>query len=239
MAGLLYKELILNKKNFILIGIGILILSIFAVIPAPLDDIKEIYPLCMAVIAVMIFMYTGAAQQGIYQSDESEKWAHFVISTPLSYKGQVLSKYYFSLLISITAVVYCTFLFGINAIVQGGDSGVMSIVMILFVIQLLLRAIEFPFVTYFGGKYGNKIRLCIAFMAIFFVIVYLLFGDMSIFGSFESFMDWFTGFINGSIYTDVMLIAVAVVPIVVVIIYYLSYKLSCVLYRKGVSNYEE
>ena len=239
MAGLLYKELILNKKSLFSALIGILFISIYALIPA--RDVLEgpIYTFSMLSICLVIYMLSGAAQQGVFMSDENKRWTYFVTSTPQGVKGQILSKYYFSLLIGIATLVYCTLIFSINAVIQGEDCGVLSLAIAMNVAQLILRSAEFPFLVRFGSKYGNNMRIALAFALVFIVIVYMLFGDMSIFGTFEGFMEWFTSLLEGKAFGDGILTVISLVPIFAALMYYFSYKLSCKLYPKGVENYDK
>lgn len=242
MAGLLYKELILNKKNLLLISGGILFLSIFLFMPASSDFIdggEAVYTLLMASLCVIFFALAGTLQQGIFAYDERKKWTDFISSTPLSVKGQVLSKYYFSLLISIATFVYCNLAYGINAVIQGKDSGVMNIAIMIFTLQIFIRSIEFPFLIRFGSKYGHNYRMIIGGIIILIVFVYCLFGDMSVFGTFEEFMDWFTKLFKRDLLSDTFLFTIALVPFIVGVMYYLSYKISCRLYLKGAESYDK
>lgn len=242
MAGLLYKELIINKKNILVICGACLFLSFYLFIPISLEnnDIAwSIYKLGMMALCVLFFLITGSLQQGIFSADENQKWSSYIVSTPVSIKGQVLSKYYFSLLISIATLIFCAFFYGINAVIQGMDSGVMSIAVMMFILQTFMRAVEFPFLIRFGSKTGNNYRLVVFFCAFFIIFVYLLFGDLSVFGTFDGFMNWITKLISGQTFSDAVLVVIAVIPFATGILYYFSYRLSCRLYMKGVQNYDK
>lgn len=239
MAGLLYKELILNKKSLLTSFVGILFSSIFIFFPAGELSESPIYSFAMAIICILIFAIAGAAEQSIFTPDERKKWADFISSTPLAAKGQVRSKYYFSLLISLTTFIYCFLAFSINAVVQGKDCGVFLIAYLMLTAQLFIRSVEMPFLVRFGSKYGNNIRLSIGCIFMFFVFAYYLFGDLSIFGSFEDFMEWFSNLVNGKYFTWIMAVISVTVPIATVAIYFLSYKISCKLYLQGTENYDK
>lgn len=253
MAGLLYKEFIINRKNIIISGVGYLLLSalILAIIGVTLisnveltdeygnNIAKSLYTFLMMMASVVIFAASGSVQQMIFASDERKKWCDYISSTPVSVKGQVLSKYYFALLISIATLVYCTLFCGIGAVLNGEVSGLMNISVGIFTFQIFLRSVEIPFFIRFGYKNGNNYRLIIFGVACFALLVYCLFGDLSIFGSFDGFMKWFTKITAGQTFSDIMLLAISIMPFAVAILYYLSYRISCRLYLIGAENYDK
>ena len=70
-------------------------------------------------------------------------------------------------------------------------------------------------------------------------IAYLLFGDLSIFGSYESFTNFLMnhilsedGFTTG--FTDILYL----IPALIYVLYYISYRISCKLYLKGGEHYD-
>lgn len=240
MAGLLYHNLLLNKTNIVLSWLGILFVSMFLYFPLPSElQGSGVYILMMAMVCCLIFILTGVEQQSIFAVDERKKWADYIATTPVSVKGQVLSKYYFSLLISIATLIYCSLAFRINAVIQGVDSGALTIVVALFVFQLFLRSLEFPFLIRFGSKFGNNSRMVCGLALMFLVFVYLLFGDLSIFGTFDDFLAWFTKLLSGELFSNTRQILVALAPAFAAVLYYLSYRLSCRWYLKGCENYDK
>lgn len=239
MAGLLYKEFILNRRNILIGFSGILFLSIFVFMPAP-DELKgSVYTFLMLLICLILVFMTGNIQESIFGTDEKKVWANFIASTPLSVKGQVLSKYCFTLLISIALIAYCTIIFGINTLIQGESCGVMKIVIALSVLQLLMRSVEFPFLIRFGSRYGNNIRIAFSFLLVFVAFIYALFGNLSVFGTFDDFMNWFVKLTSGGYANNVWRVVKIAAPILTAVLYYLSYRLSCRFYPKGVENYDK
>ena len=239
MAGLLYKEFILNRRNILIGFSGILFLSIFVFMPAP-DELKgSVYTFLMLLICLILVFMTGNIQESIFGTDEKKVWANFIASTPLSVKGQVLSKYCFTLLISIALIAYCTIIFGINTLIQGESCGVMKFVLGFSVVQLFMRSIEFPFLIRFSSRYGNSIRMVFGFLIVFIALIYGLFGDLSIFGTFYDFMDWFIKLTSGEYINNVWRVVKITAPILTAVLYYLSYRLSCRFYPKGVENYDK
>lgn len=242
MAGLLYKDLILNRKNLLVVIIGEIFFAAIMLLPIPselLEGGEMVYSLLIAPLGLIMFMITGATQQELFVIDEKKIWADFIVSTPLSVKGQVLSKYLFSLLMSVSTLAVCTLVYGLNSVIRGFGGGVIRVMPMIFVFQLYIRAIEFPFLIRFGSKYGNNIRTGIFFAIVFAAIVYGLFGDLSIFGTFDDFMEWFTALYSSVNISDVTRMLTVLVPIAAAVVYFLSYKISCRLYLRGTDNYDK
>lgn len=240
MAGLLYKEWLLQRKNLIILFISILFLSsmhFFVLagdeIPLDLDMFSTLYGVF---VCVMLFLITGMFQPGIFAVDESKIWANYITSSPLRVKGQVRSKYYFVLLMSI-ALLFWIMLWGyIFTAVSGVDMNLMGVSAALFYIQLTLRAFELPFIVRFGSKIGGTYKSMIGIAALFIVIVYLLFGNLSYFGSLEDFFAWLDNLLQNG-FPDSMMLITSLFPYLAVLLYYLSYKISCKMYLKGVETY--
>lgn len=246
MAGLLYKEFILNKTMILSTCIGFLFFTGMWMFPADADSIigsdelsRSVYGFMLSLSGVIMYLMIGSIQQSIFMPDERKKWADFIGSTPLSIKGQVASKYIFSLILSFAMLTYLSVILSINAVIQGRDSGVMNVMIIIFILQIYLRSIEFPFIVRFGGKTGNNFRIAISFVLTFGVIIYYLFGDLSIFGTMDEFFDWFFGIISGKGFGNVLSLLTALSPFIAGAMYYISYRISCRLYMKGVENYEK
>jgi hypothetical protein len=72
--------------------------------------------------------------------------------------------------------------------------------------------------------------------AAFLVIVYLLFGPLPDSDKiFETIGNWF---LSGDKWSGLLLGAVAILPYIVFALYYISYRISCGLYQRGVETYD-
>lgn len=237
MAGLLYKEFIQNRRNLALIGVAMLVISSIMFMSAP-EGFEQIWTLMGLMVYVLIFALTGEMfQSSIFEPDESKKWAYFIASSPMMAKGQVGSKYWFTLLTSYAVLVWCAVCDAVSCAVHDNPNNMISLIVMLFFIQILMRAVEIPFIVRFGSKIGNVYKGVAAFVLIFAVIVYLLFGDLSKFGSAENFYSWFFRVLNGG--SDGVLIFMAALPYLSIGLYYISYRLSCGFYMKGAENYDK
>ncbi|MDE7093708.1 MAG: hypothetical protein K2O52_02230, partial [Oscillospiraceae bacterium] len=70
-------------------------------------------------------------------------------------------------------------------------------------------------------------------------IIYALFGDLSIFGSVDNFYEKIINFIDGKNTPEILLLVIGIFMHVAVLFYYLSYKISCKYYLKGVECYDK
>ena len=232
----------------LLIGIGIslffLMLPIQAVIEESGGD-EEYFNAYMMMIklafSMAIFFLTGAMQSVLFESDERKKWAYFVASTPECVEGVLWRKYTAVFMLTGICLIYC---FVVDAVfcIFAEESSVISIAAMAVYAQIFLRAIEIPFWVRFGTKRGSMVKAAFVLVIIFAVILYALFGDLSIFGSSESLMDKIMGFVKKFLEGDVsdwITLITGIFPIAAAALYYLSYKISCKLYLKGVEEFDK
>lgn len=238
MSGLIYKNFIQNRKIILLVTITVLAFSEALFMKTP-DGMESIRTLILLFSYIFIYVITGGVfQTSLFEADENKKWAYYVASSPQTVRGQVASKYYFSLIISLIVTLWCFITDALSISINKGTASLATFIVLLFYIQLLMRAIEIPFIVRFGSKVGNSYHAMIFLVIIFIAFVYLLFGDLSHFGSLDEFYDWFFKFINGG-GTKILINIFAVLPYVSVFLYWLSYKVSCKFYLKGVDNYDK
>jgi uncharacterized membrane protein YciS (DUF1049 family) len=112
----------------------------------------------------------------------------------------------------------------------------LEIRLFLFFLQLFLRAVETPFLVRYGSKSGKQVKLLVLLGAVFLVIVYLLFGPLPDSDTvFETIVNWFSG---ENKLSGMLLGAAAILPYMIVALYYVSYRISCRLYQRGVEAYD-
>ncbi len=243
MYGLLYKELILNKKQIVSIAAAIVLFSSIMFIPTSdngISGMEEIFVIICIFFTVLIFAVVGMLQQGIFEIDERSKWQFFITSTPLGKNGQVQVKYIFTFATSLITAFYCILINSIACLAQNTDYLIPSdLIVLITLVQLFMRSIEFPFIFRFGSKYGSNVRMVLVFSLVFVIIVYLLFGDLSVFGSKENFMQWLNLLLNGEAFSNRVLYFIRFLPCITLALYYLSYKISCRLYIKGGDCYDK
>ncbi|MDE6745312.1 MAG: ABC-2 transporter permease [Oscillospiraceae bacterium] len=240
MAGLLYRDLVLNKKNLLSMALGEIAISLLIIAPILFDgvtsDTEIITSLLSAFVFIMLFLTLGVMTAAIFEADESKKWAYFITSTPLTDVSQIKEKYLFTLLLYIALFVWCYFLSVLSAVLGGSANSMVACLMMF--IMLAANAIEFPFLVRFGSKAGSHIKTAVMLLAMIIAFEYIFFGDLSIFGSPDRIFEFFEKFSDTSVMSDISLIVLAVLPYFSAGLYFLSYKLSCKLYLKGAEEYE-
>jgi len=237
MFGLLYKEVIVHKKQLIMISPVIIFFTGWCIVPSiTTPDLNEWeLILVLTLCSIMTILTLAMLEMGIFEADEIKKWQAYIASTPDGIKNQIASKYVFNAALSCSVVSLLTIVYQAAGAINGTDATIgIIILMQLLWIQLLIRALETPFIICFGSKQGNLIRMIIMGAAIFAFIVYGLFGDLSVFGSLKDFLEWMVDFLTKSNNYILML-----TPAVTWVLYYISYRISCILYLKGGEHYDK
>lgn len=239
MTGLLYKELKIHCKHLLAFVIAITAYPAIMMIMIATQG-EEVGPegsLIFGLSAFVAFLIGGYFEDILLSDDERKKWAYYVTSTPTGIKGQIGSKYLFTLLFAMFILTLLLLTNGLGMDLNDGFVNSSGIAVVLFYLQLLMRSIEFPLIVRFGGKTGNMVKILALATIAFAAGVYGLFGDISRFGSSDDLWAWlFACFDHPDSAKNIMLwtglAAAAILPI-----YYVSYRLSVKLYLKGTENY--
>lgn len=242
MKGLAYKEWVQNRwfiLSMILLGfmpvLMMFLLRDTMTAAEIADDATGFFKL-RTIGVVIAFLASGLLESMvIIRSDDRKLWGYFISSTEEGYRGFIRVKYemvYIMIVMasmSLMIVDQITVLF-LNDTRHIAADSTQNIISVLTVFQLLLRAVDFPFIIRFGEKKGNIIKL-IMLLSIFIILIILVMTD--------------AGGINVKLYDAVSvlisdrnaLLAVSSAGVVVLAVYYLSYRISCRLYLKGVEEY--
>lgn len=240
MAGLLYREIVLNKKNLLGMAGGLTVMSLIMFMPFIVEDgfmeTETLTALLSVFVFFMLFLVLGLMTASIFEADESKKWAYFITSTPLTDVSQIKEKYIFTLLLYIALFIWCYFLAVLSAALGGAANAMVAFVMLC--VMITANAIEFPFLVRFGSKAGSYVKTSIIMLLMLIAFEYIFFGDLSIFGGSEKIYELFEKLSDTSLMSDISLVLLAVFPYISAGLYFLSYKLSCKLYLKGAEEYE-
>ena len=243
MYGLLYKDAVIMRRNILPTLVGIVpiqFLHFAGILGEPEMDVANIYKLMSLFAILCTFYIMGMFQQGVLEPDERKKWAYYVTATESGVKAQVGEKYIFVYLSSMGTVMLCNCM---NAIAMDvTDEKAVSMIGVsfaLFFVQMFLRSVDIPFMVAFGSKRGNMLHGAMLVAGLFVIAAYLLFGDLSFFGnSMDGFWDRVFELMsvgnNLKVLIVLLICALAVLPL-----YYLSYRISCKCYLKGVEGYDK
>lgn len=236
MAGQIYKNLYLCKSSIIFITVlaiissGICIATTALGSATPSFNISE-YTFLFAICYYFIYFTGGISLTTLFTCDERATWVSFSYSTPGSARCQVLSKYYTMLLINVWITFICYISDSIVGVICPGGS-VLTAIYDIFVITVLYNAVTMPFLIRFGGDKGLATAGIALGSVVFAVMVYFLFGDISFL-----YVDDPMGVIMELLTSEGMLFITAILPYISLLLYYLSYRISLKIYRKGAEDY--
>lgn len=239
MSGLIFKEFYQNRKLLWFLFFPFLLIPGTIVSEAAQGTSANsiMMSVMLSEVIIMFFGYMVTAE--MMKNDERKAWAAFIISTPQAARGQVASKYYFSLIVLVGSV-FVSYIYDVIACAAADlDFSALPFISNLFFILLLMLSVEIPFSIRYGIVNGNKYRAMIVILLLFAGMVYLLFGDLSIFGEPEKIAESLIKIINGEGVPDALLIIMGIFPYFSIVMFYLSYKLSCRLYIKGIESFEK
>ena len=252
MRGLIYKDLYLIKSKVIAGSLSILfIILLMYVIYANVAK-NVLFPTEKAAVItdLMIVMYIGALSYGyIIKADTKKQWGFYGMALPGSAKLIVGAKYMTVFIMYLISYIICV----LNDLMIGlffGKAVDMSLLVLMFMLlRLFLNAIEMPLAFRFGTDKAAGIRIFITIVIVLIISIYLLFGNIewlmaenglvkTIIRLFGDNMD--SRAISGELQrfinrlTLINYIEMAVFALLMVLAYYISYRISCKVFRKGV-----
>lgn len=249
MKGLLYKEFKQNRT-----GLLVTILVPFLVVLLPFVLSSADFELSVAgafislnneaamsklLLILVTYLVAGDMQGKTLMGDDTKKWGLFVASNPEGIQGYLYIKYVFIFGMcglmyvagTMADYLYCTM--GYQVTKQVIEPSV--IVTLLFYIQLFLRAIELPFFIRFGMKRGSTIKIILGLLS---VLVFTMLVALDPFDIVTKAVGMIDSLRAGDV-SDAITLLIALFPFLALGSYYLSYRISCKLYMKGVEQYDK
>lgn len=166
--------------------------------------------------------------------DDGTKQRQYFLSTPVTVRQYVASKYIF-LLLAFYAVLMIGCLMGSVGRIGCADKEVeallesfVSLLPAIACIMLFAAAVELPFFIGFGVKHGTRLKTGL-FLLLFFVgIVYLFFGNLQILERFSlvELLKYLT------MHQELLLCLEVFLPYAALGFYYLSYRITCILFAR-------
>jgi len=250
MYGFLYRNFRIMRQMLIMLSFVILFTVFMPIFQAlvweaeALNNVMEHDMPCMLTYFVLM-MLSYFMNDELHKADEKRLPVYFAVASPAGVKGYVKSKYITTLLLPFIAMNVCLITDLTAAAILDLRQDVnqattfMGIYTGLFMMFILLSAIELPFMIRFGVKKGANVKAVIFLSILAAAGIYFLFGDISMFGSMEDFIQFLLDVMNGKRGGTTLLAISALMPLVTLALYYLSYLLSCKLYLKGVEQLEQ
>lgn len=249
-TGFLYKEIRQNRIGILLIALAPIFSYIFAagmqMLVYVFDNAEGGYldavtsHMILLASAIVGFVVASGILTGVFKGDDKKLWGYFTASTSAGIKGFLYTKYVLlfamngiylaaSYFMSISVATVRYFVIGDEAI------STMNIHISVFFILLFLSAVDIPFIVRFGTKKGNIIKLS---GVIIFVILLILAISFVPPETLDSIFVFFEKLIKGNSEGWIQLIP-AVAPFLSLGAYYLSYRISCRQFMKGVNAYDK
>ena len=233
MKGWIYKEI---RQRWLYL-LTVLFLSIMPFINLEIfswtfDD-AQVYKVFYLAETMAIIAGTGFIQMMMFSGDERKSFGYFTVSTPDGFRAFLFNKYRLILIMMalffigtvIAGLVYDPYFVGWSII-----NRVRKALIPVLCIQLIIRAIDIPFVYRFGTQRGNTVKVISLILLAFVALIMLILTDDT-----EKIMDTARSVLKifGSLSSWPVFIACSM------LIYYLSYRITCCLYLKGVEHYGE
>ena len=258
MKGLLYKEC--RQGRWILLSVALIpaiTLWVLPVLGFSDSTIKRAYEgMQDNALLRLLMLLVGAFVVGFlttlnFEKDESQRWFSAVSSTPKGYQGAVYARFVY--IFMVCGLFFVSQMFWEHAmataayVLHGIEiPSITQTYMIVFFVQLILRALEMPFLYRFGAKQGATIKIYGIALVFLGIVVALLFIPLpdSMDELFETVMDTFIGILHGdpevtAQLTDGLLLAVGILPYFAVAAYAVSFVICRRIYRKGAELYEK
>jgi len=234
MRGLLYKEFYQFKIDLYCMGV-LAILFLVLGIGAATDIEAEPQSTCMILSMIYLFViFVGSILSSeFFTKDEKRPWCNFAFALPQTEKGQVTAKYY-AVLIWHLALLFLCFITDTIAIAVYGSAEIsaVTVAVVVFAFRMLVMAFEIPCMVRYGATTGINVEGSVFGILFMLAGIYALFGDISFFLQ-ENVRDAIWNFLMSG---NVIWI-LALLPYVSGVAYYISYRVSLKMYRKGAESY--
>lgn len=236
MVGLLHKDFLVIKGRlyilFMSLGMLVFFLMRIALHFEGIDFIMFSLYLCLSMI--LFLFVVNQIEIGIISADEGRKQKEYCLGLPISRQTYVASKYVFILIgffVVLSVLLLLGSLCGVGCkdkAIEENLSQLTALVPVFACIMLFIPSIELPFFIGFGAQKGSQIKNGLLIACFFFVIVYLMFGDLDIFDK----ISVMTLLIYIKEHPDISLCCQVFLPYCSLGLYYLSYRISCLLFLR-------
>ena len=248
MLGFLYKDIITNKKNLLILLLVLIFMNgmVFMIFvgdnpESAISGMGILFKLIIFSFSAFSFFISGAMSSNYFKTDERKKWGYYVMSTPRGAVKQIVSKY--TLVLIVAGFTYAIPLI-VNIIVRKAFPeydipNVSGVILIFLFIMLFLRAVETPFIVGLGQKAGEKVKAMIMIGIILFAMIYLMFADISWMGSSDQVIEKLFEIINKIRFTDFINTWGGRLVLMSVPLYILSCFISVKVYNHGIEKIEK
>lgn len=236
MRGLLYKNFLLYRIGIVVIGYFQAIVSAMVLIMTAADLYGSEERMFFSIgLYFLVFILAGLLEQQMFAPDEKRTVSCFIISAPGGAREHIQSKYCTILIIDLL-ILNCCFMTDAAACAVSGTTiySIGVLCMLFFCINLLFSAFSTPFFIRFGSVLGNGVKYGTIGVVMLIVGIYGLFGDISFLFGDDPLAAVSKLFSSGN-----AVLILSLIPAVSMLLYYVSYRFSLAIYKKGAENYEQ
>lgn len=242
MSGILLNDLYVNKKMIWLRSGIVFCLGVLFLIPIKeeiLEDNLLLFSILYPLVGILSLVFALiCANQTIHEAiseDEKTDWQNFLLSVPSGVRGLVWMKYVETFVIYIGICLLHVVLFQVVEWMTG-ISIPKTIILLCGCFFFLQSALELPLMFRLGSRYGNYIKMGMGFALVFGVILYLLYGPIDGGVNVNSVLTHLIAWVNRDEagirwFENVKNTASYAVPLIILIIYFLSGCLSCKVFH--------
>ena len=261
MRGLIYKDLYLIKNKIMIMAASLMftyVLMIVVLIVAAKNLTVEVLEPMAGIFDFMVVFYIGLMGFNyLLKVDDSRSWGFYGISLPEGGKSIVASRYMSTFILYFVSLTICVINDIVCSLVTGAVINMSELYLGIIFCFIFLNAIELPLAFRFGADKASVIRILISVVIFLIVSIYLLFGNIEwlmgdkgilviLIRIFRQISETPEGSGEGfevlsaelkKFVTNMTLkgyIVWAMCYHLVVLFYYISYRISCRVYKKGV-----
>ena len=258
MGGLLYKDFlsINGKKLVTVLSVFTVLLVIIRLIVAFSDTsafwlvensegevmsfLDYLVSMPAQMLPIMFISFIAMWISNVIKNDEKSQIHAYLSATPLSKRTYIAEKYVFIGICIYSALSICV-IWCIISMAFLADGAVLDILMLissflieLFSLALIGASIEFPVFIAFGKEKGQMIKTGILEALAGFAVAYLFFGNLDVLEiiDFNRIMDW------AKTHSFAIMFMAVISPLITLVIYYLSYRISVRIYERKEREYE-
>lgn len=237
MLGLLYKDYIAVKgKTFLMLLFGQF--TVFTLLRFIVADNEEFDVMALALMfviyTVLVCMISWQYAMSLIKADEGKKQKLYFLSLPVEKRQYVLSKYLFlgiAFYLLQSVFIFQLQVGSVNLVAEDAKkllSSIQAAMPAFFSLCMLICALDLMFYFGLGVDRAKNLLNGLLFLLLFVVIVYFLFGDLSLVENFDiiSLMTYLQK------HVEVMYTVQILFPVVAMLVYYISYRISVELFER-------
>ena len=240
MKGLLYKDYKLMKGNRYIAALIIITLVLF-IIYFGMSDVNArdtILGAFLMVVPCLLFIIVSAGiANNILAVDEQKNAKVCIFSLPITRKKYVTSKYLLLIMVYAVVLVFSEMwgmIFkilcheGMEVTIKNSVKNMMPFFPTIAGIAIIVSAAELMIFILFGAKNGKQIKNILMFLLMFLFLVYLFFGDLSVFDKINiiEILEFFQK------HKNIKKVVQIGTPIMAIILYAVSYVFTSYMYEK-------